>query len=356
MMKVVPDYLSNADNVIGNDIASGMGYDAHNDYGLARMFRQRWFEHQISKKDGREMFSGSFIPKSRYPKLIEAFEAVQQLDYVGPLRIWMFSKDIIVGSNESIFILGMRDSVDNRLHISSSKNVVERLQTEFGKDEREKVRLSWWYYDQHAQVDDCNIDFVFDNEAKDAYYPCLPNGIDSFLDSYWQSNAPILILMGDPGTGKTSFIKHFIQKYSLNTMVTYDEQVMSSDYFYIQYLTSSDKSLMVLEDADLLLESREHEGNKTMSKLLNVSDGLVKLQQKKIIFTANIKDFKRIDEALTRPGRCFNVLEFGELSYEEAVNAAKVAEQPPLEERRNYTLSEIFNRYKPITRQKIGFA
>jgi ATP-dependent 26S proteasome regulatory subunit len=42
-----------------------------------------------------------------------------------------------------------------------------------------------------------------------------------------------------------------------------------------------------------------------MSRFLNISDGLIKLPNKKLVFTTNVTNFENIDSALLRPGRCF---------------------------------------------------
>ena len=97
-----------------------------------------------------------------------------------------------------------------------------------------------------------------------------------------------------------------------------------------------------------------------MFKILNASDGLIKLPNKKMIFTANLADDSQIDPALTRPGRCYDVIHFRELTFEEASAAAKAANIQPPKENRNYTLSELFNDHNKHNRlvkqeRKFGF-
>jgi ATP-dependent 26S proteasome regulatory subunit len=73
------------------------------------------------------------------------------------------------------------------------------------------------------------------------------------------------------------------------------------------------------------LAPREDGDNDMMSKFLNVSDGLIKITNKKMIFTTNINQVTKIDPALLRPGRCFGAVEFRELTSAEAARAAAVA-------------------------------
>lgn len=208
-----------------------------------------------------------------------------------------------------------------------------------------------WYYVQNEnnntitnntllEVDDVKV-------IDDAYYPYITQGIEAFIDEYLNDKSSILILMGPPGTGKTSFIKHLIVSRNLKASVTFDEKILSSDEFFVDWLFNSEESLLIVEDADVMLHSRKSESNKLISKFLNVSDGIVKPLNKKIIFTTNIGQVSKIDPALIRPGRCFDVVDFRELTLEEANAVAGMNGLPLLTENKTYTLAQIFNQ-KPM--------
>jgi hypothetical protein len=61
---------------------------------------------------------------------------------------------------------------------------------------------------------------------------------------------------------------------------------------------------LVIEDADHLLKPRS-DGNKSMHRFLTISDGIVRAQGRKIIFSSNLPNLGDLDDALLRPGRCF---------------------------------------------------
>jgi ATP-dependent 26S proteasome regulatory subunit len=146
----------------------------------------------------------------------------------------------------------------------------------------------------------------------------------------------------------------------LTAVLTFDEQILQMDDFFINFLMNDEQDILVIEDADLLITSREDHGNKLMSRILNISDGLIKHSSKKIVFSANLTKYDSIDQALMRPGRCHDVLDFRKLTADEAKNLAAVAGiSHKLQEREEYTLAEIFEPEDHVARQpqqrKIGF-
>jgi ATP-dependent 26S proteasome regulatory subunit len=49
-----------------------------------------------------------------------------------------------------------------------------------------------------------------------------------------------------------------------------------------------------------------------------IADGVVRAQNRKIIFTTNLPNIGSIDDALLRPGRCFATIQMRQLSGKEA--------------------------------------
>ena len=187
-----------------------------------------------------------------------------------------------------------------------------------------------------------------------SFYPWIEDGVEQFYEKYLASESSILVLLGETGTAKTSFIRNFIKFSGLDTVFTYDEELLTTDSFFVDFITDTNQ-LLVMEDADLVLGNREHEGNRVMSKFLNVGDGLASLKKKKIIFTANIMQSDRIDEALLRPGRCFDCLTFRRLTYKESCAAAESASLPiPVDNGKGYTLAELFAS-NIVQKNKMGF-
>jgi SpoVK/Ycf46/Vps4 family AAA+-type ATPase len=199
-----------------------------------------------------------------------------------------------------------------------------------------------------------------DRMPLDEMYPFLEGQkLGEYYDNFMKSNASILLLIGPPGTGKTTFIRGLLQHTSSSAIVTYDAGILEKDYVFANFI-EGDKSVMVMEDADMFLKSRK-EGNTMMHKFLNVGDGLVTTRNKKMIFSTNLPSINDIDPALVRPGRCYDILHFGELTQGEAEKLAEKAGVKIEGTRSKWSIADVFfnqnTNVKPpkIVETKMGF-
>ncbi|WP_414039338.1 ATP-binding protein [Acidithiobacillus sp. M4-SHS-6] len=170
-------------------------------------------------------------------------------------------------------------------------------------------------------------------------YPFLPKPPEILYDEFMDSEANILLLMGPPGTGKTSFIRGLLQYTRSSSMVSFDPRILERDRFFADFISGSNQ-VLVLEDADSFLRPRES-GNDVMHRFLSMGNGLVSVKHKKIIFSTNLQGVHHIDTALTRPGRCFAVLHFRELHPDELALAAEHLGIHPLMDNKSHTLAEL---------------
>jgi len=171
----------------------------------------------------------------------------------------------------------------------------------------------------------------------------------------------ILILNGQPGTGKTSYIRYLLSV--LNKKVIYIPPNMVekiSDPSLVTFLLDHPDSILLIEDAEEAVIAREDNvRTQSVSNLLNLSDGILgDCLRMKILCTFNV-DIHRIDDALLRRGRLKIKYEFKPLSIENSNKLLKSLGKDCIVDKPS-TLAELYNitsdnLYKPKETQRLGF-
>lgn len=241
--------------------------------------------------------------------------------------------------------------------VTGSRDALDAIFQKIDSDFRHQqfAQIKWWHTGRGEPATRTIYLDPLKTELKSEFYPDLELPPAQFLKSYLESNAAILLISGAPGTGKTTLLRHLISDFKLAAHVVYDEKLMSDDRVFQRFLFDKGGDILIIEDADTILADRERENNKMMARFLNVSDGLIKLPDKKVVFTTNISDFDKVDSALRRPGRCFAELHTRALNLTEAQAAARAAKLPVPMEKREYTLAELFNQRQGIAPRRVGF-
>ena len=282
---------------------------------------------------------------------------MESTDYVN-IKFFDDGKQIMLARLYGISILPLEKSATKTMSIDvvgPKEYVLKYLNAVKNKFPVESVCNVNWAFQTTSGIK--HKTFTLENKypVKNEYYPCIKEDIYEYFDRYMKDDSAVLVLLGDPGTGKTTFIRNLITRGKMNVSVTYDRQVMESDEYYMDFLDGN-TDVMIFEDAESLLLPREAE-NKIMSRLLNTSDGIISLPKKKIIFTANITNVNNIDSALLRSGRCFDVVNFRNLTREEAEKVAEVENIKLQDDRSEYSLADIFSTRKNDNKfkKKFGF-
>lgn len=181
------------------------------------------------------------------------------------------------------------------------------------------------------------------------YNSDLPlSGIREFIES---STPGLVIFNGEPGTGKSSFLKYLITQYSSKNWVIIPSKVLLNcrEGNLVDYFMKDKDRIYILEDCEKLILRREKGNN--LEIFLNLTDGLIgDALYPRFICTFNTP-ISNIDPALLRKGRLKLRYEFGPLSLEKTKDHIPEATSP-------MTLADIYNRGEnggEIQRKKIGY-
>ena len=272
-----------------------------------------------------------------------------------------FDGDYILESTDSYGIIITEGFNFIRYNLSSnSVTVTVYGDKEFIEDIRESVfghfeevtsHIEWVYASDGSSV---NVPLNKDRLPVAEMYPFLKDEtLESYYDRYLNSQANILLLIGPPGTGKTTFIRGLLSHSNSSAIVTYDASILEKDFLFARFI-EDDANIMVLEDSDNFLKARS-DGNTMMHRFLNVGDGLVTTKGKKLIFSTNLPSIRDIDSALVRPGRCFDILNFDTLTQSEAENLSTRLGVKLDGTREKWSIAEVFNKQvENSTIKKVG--
>ena len=167
----------------------------------------------------------------------------------------------------------------------------------------------------------------------------------------------LLLFYGDPGTGKSTLIKHFISIMPEKDFIFIDGAMLANmqQEKIMSYFLENQNAIFILEDCERVLIDREHNFNPVMPLILNVTDGIIgDVLGIKLICTFNTS-LNNIDKALLRKGRLSLKYEFKALDKEKV---RKLLKDDSIDE--NMTLADLYNMkqendYSKKQTRKIGF-
>ena len=183
------------------------------------------------------------------------------------------------------------------------------------------------------------------------YYTESFQPVHKHIVSNLQKNESGLYLFhGEPGTGKTTYIKHLaslINRDMIYVPVAFIDSLV--DPSFLPALLKKRHSILVIEDAEKALLAREPgDSSSLVSAILNITDGIMgNVFSISVIATYN-SPRAGIDKALLRKGRLKGEHKFDKLSVEQAQkilndNDIKFTAKDPM------SLAEIFNTQEPDT-------
>ena len=212
---------------------------------------------------------------------------------------------------------------------------------------------SWYDYSKK----DIDINKNYNNDFEAPY-----EKICSLIEE--EGEASLMLFYGEPGTGKSTVIKHLIGKYPDKDFIFMDGALLCNvgQEKLMSYFLDNNDTIFILEDCEKSLANRDHNFNPVMPVLLNITDGIIAdVLGIKLICTFNTA-LSNIDPALKRKGRLSMKYEFRKLAKDkcqEIVNTSDLIKEK-FTVTEDMTLAELYNHddendYSKKNTKKIGF-
>lgn len=182
---------------------------------------------------------------------------------------------------------------------------------------------------------------------------------EKIIDNMKKNKNGLVLFSGDPGTGKSTFIKYLATKTTRKVIYLSSgaaEQLTNPDF--LSFIMGHRNCILLLEDAEKVLRSRESADNDAISNILNISDGILgDCLNIMVIATFNI-DRENIDSALVRKGRLLVEHHFESLSVEDSNKLLnKIGSERTTD--KSMTLADIYNDednfHEEKEKNKVGF-
>lgn len=182
----------------------------------------------------------------------------------------------------------------------------------------------------------------------DTYYN---DGLEGFHEKMMgnlqtKDEQSFFILHGEPGTGKTSYIRYLMGQLGAKETIIYLPPTMVgalSDPSFINFISNNSRSILIIEDAEEVVKNNPDGRSPALNNLLNLTDGILgNCFELDVICTFNA-DINDIDFALKRKGRLTGIFRFETLEEEKVKALCEELNIEVPESKENWTLGYLMN-------------
>lgn len=208
---------------------------------------------------------------------------------------------------------------------------------------------------------DYNVDPVENFDIESEYNDDFIKEADKIKEFIKIDKSGIIILHGEKGTGKSTFINSLISDNPERQFIYFPSALVPllGDPTFTSFLPRLKNTIMILEDCENALRSRsDFNSSSPVNQLLNLADGLLKSFNIKFICTFNA-EIDSIDSALLRKGRLVSKYEFKKLCPEKASALLTKLYGKEIIVKEALSLADIYNyeadSYEDTPKKPIGF-
>lgn len=330
----------NDDSMIDVDLHAGIGYDTFGIDGY--VFNRLAFGRGLVLQLG-DAWKTLVSPEQPIPAAIFGMGRVLREDHEGKNR----EVELLLDVDGILLRIDVKRSANSVvIRIASTKDdeararaLLEQIRSLFPvlKGGGDSAPIAFWAADKrtgaHSRSRPISI-VEWDTIARN--YPSKTREqLGRVISDFKPEDGRLLLWQGEPGTGKTTAIRalaHEWRTWCWFEYVTDPEEFFGSSSYMMEVLLDYDPDegpadwhdgepwrCLVLEDTGELLvaDAKTNEGQR-LSRFLNVVDGLIGQGLKILVLVTTNEEIGSLHPAVSRPGRCAEVVRFERFTREEA--------------------------------------
>jgi ATPase family associated with various cellular activities (AAA) len=202
-----------------------------------------------------------------------------------------------------------------------SPSYVEDFEKFFVKEEVKNVIFTIMK-DEHGGVrfDPFEVEIPKTYSIKESYEPEFEQVHNRLVESLNKNESGLYLFHGDPGTGKTTYIKYLsslLKRDMIYVPTSFVDYI--ADPAFLPALLHKKQSILIIEDAEKALLAREPgDTSSIVSTILNITDGIMANVFNIAVIATYNSPRQSVDKALLRKGRLKGEYRFDKLKVETA--------------------------------------